>query len=64
MTLAYGATLCDGAKSAVTPSRPAAPCVACERRLTVPQHPWQKFMNPPPAKHDGVRWECGKRVGR
>ena len=60
--LRYGATLCDGVKSAVNPARPCIVCVECERRLTQPAHVWQKYLNPPPAVHDGERWSCDKRV--
>lgn len=61
--LPYGSALCDGKASAVTPSRPCHVCIDCLRRLTVPQHVWQKFINPPPAVHDGKVWTCEKRVG-
>lgn len=60
--LRYGATLCSGARSAINPSRPAALCMQCERRTTTPQHVWQKFLEPPPARHDGARWACEMRV--
>lgn len=62
MTLPAGSVLCDGAKSAINPAKPMHLCVACERRLTVPTHVWQKFLNPVPAKHDGTVWECTKRI--
>lgn len=64
MSLPYGATLCDGARSAVNPARPMHLCVGCDRRLTAATHAWQKFMKPIPAKHDGKVWTCEKRVER
>lgn len=62
MTLPAGSVLCDGAKSAVNPARPMRLCVGCARRLTQPAHVWQKFLNPVPARHDGAKWNCEKRV--
>ena len=59
-----GSVLCDGVKSAVNPGRPMHLCVDCDRRLTIPQHVWQRYMNPIPAKHDGKAWSCEKRVVR
>jgi len=64
MTMPYGSALCDGVKSAASPARPCHICVACDRRLTAPQHVWQKFLTPPPAKHDGKVWSCEKRIAR
>ena len=58
----FGATLCHGAMSAVNPSRTCVVCIDCDRRLTKPTHPWQKYLEPVPAKHDGQRWVCEKKV--
>jgi hypothetical protein len=63
MTLPYGTHLCDGVPSAVNPKRPCIVCMDCQRRLASPDHAWQKYLTPPPAKHDGSVWVCSKRVG-
>ena len=55
--------LCEGLKSRLHPG-PLALCVACERRLRKPQHPWQAYIIPPPAVHDGERWVCDRRIGQ
>lgn len=64
MTLPAGSVLCDGARSAVNPGLPMYLCIKCERRTTAPTHPWQKYLQPVPAKHDGRAWTCEKRVAR
>ena len=62
MSLPYGSALCDGVPWPVNPAKSVVICRDCLRRLTVPDHPWQKFLNPPPAKHDGKTWACTKRI--
>ena len=62
MTLPYGSRLCDGIQSAVNPGRPCTVCVACLRRTSTPVHVWQKYLQPPPAKHDGTAWRCEQQI--
>jgi hypothetical protein len=62
VTLPAGSVLCDGEKSRLNPSAPMHLCRDCARRLTPPAHVWQKYMAKVPAKHDGEKWVCEKRI--
>lgn len=62
MSLPHGTALCDGLPSRVRPSRPMHLCLDCERRLQPASHPWQKYINPAPARHEGGVWVCEKRI--
>lgn len=57
--LPYGSALCQGV---MTNATYAPPCLACLRRISKPQHVWQKWIVAP-AVRVGNGWSCAERVG-